>query len=439
MTKHIQNICFKAALAVCLVFLTLTVQGQVIVIDPGHGYKADGSNPDGRTDTEIATALSVGLKLRDQLNSQCSNYKVHMTRTTRNGWISISQRRDMSNSWGANRFISIHCNAGGGTGTETFWCNRSTSGTTANSNFSQEVQNRMAAGGSWTNRRSVEDATYIYHLGVLNSNNAVGVLNEIGFVDSNDKTKLLDDSWRNKFAAAYVTALKNSLGTSTCSPSTTSILIQGESYSSAPYVQTEACSDTGGGLNVSHIDTGDQISYSNVTFPSSGSYKIEYRVASLPGGGTIEAILTGVVILGRVNVPATGGWQTGWTTISHTVNINQAGTYTLRLSAISGGWNLNWLRISKVSTARMATANMEVAEVAEAPVPYPNPADNELSVRFAGTAASGKVLNSVGQTVLTLPTLASDTPIDISSLKSGVYILDMVIDGKKVTKRFIKR
>ncbi len=439
MTKYIQNNSFKAALAVCLVFFAFTVHAQVIVIDPGHGYKADGSNPDGRTSTEIATALSVGLKLRAQLNSECSNYVVKMTRTTSNGWISLSQRRDMSNSWGADRFLSIHCNAGGGTGTETFWCTRSTSANASNSNFSQEVQNRMAAGGSWTNRRSVEDATHIFHLGVLASNNAIGVLNEIGFVDSNDQTKLLSDTWRNKFAAAYVTALKNSLGV-TCTPVSTGTLIQGESYSSTSgSVQTEACSDTGGGLNVSHIDTGDEMSYSSVNFPTGGSYKIEYRVASQPGGGTIEAILTGVKILGRVNVPSTGGWQTGWTTISHTVNVSVGGTYTLRLSAIAGGWNLNWLRITKLSTARMATTGIEVDGVTEDFVAYPNPAENELFVRFTGAATNGRVLNVAGQTVLTLPALTSAEPIDISSLKSGVYILDMVIDGKKVTKRFIKR
>ncbi|WP_066830058.1 N-acetylmuramoyl-L-alanine amidase [Rufibacter ruber] len=439
MTKHIQNNWLKGALAFCLAFFSFAAQAQiVIVIDPGHGYNSSGGNPDGRTDTEISTALAVGLKLRDKLNSQCTSYSVKMTRTTANGWISVTQRRDMSNSWGADRFLSIHCNAGGGTGTETFWCNQSTSSNTSNSNFSNEVQARMVAGGSWTNRRSVEDATFLpYHLGVLNGNNAIGVLNEIGFVDSGDATKLLDNTWRDKFATAYLTALKNSLGTSTCTPPTsTGTLIQGESYSSAPDVQTEACSDTGGGLNVSHIDTGDQISYANVNFPTAGSYKIEYRVASANGGGIIESILTGVVILGRVNVPSTGGWQTGWTTISQNVTINQAGTYTLRLSAIAGGWNLNWLRITKNTTARMAIIAEEVTQDISL---YPNPAENELFLRYTGTATNSRVLNTSGQTVLTLPTSTNEQPIDISSLASGIYILDMTIDGKKVTKRFIKR
>jgi hypothetical protein len=118
----------------------------------------------------------------------------------------------MSNSWGADRFISIHCNAGGGTGTETFWCTRSNASDASNTAFGNKVQSKMVQYGSWTNRRMVEDNTYLgYHLTVLTGNNAPGCLNEIGFVDSSDETKLLSDSWRNKFAQAYQVALSESL------------------------------------------------------------------------------------------------------------------------------------------------------------------------------------------------------------------------------------
>ena len=210
----IKNILVFAGLM--LFVLQNQLSAQVIVIDPGHGYTASGADPDGRTATEHATALAVGLKLRNQIQNGCSGWTVGMTRTTANGWTTLSQRRTMSNSWGADRFISIHCNGGGGTGTETFWCNRSNSTNANNSAFSREVQNRMVEKGNWLDRRSVEDATYIFHLGVLSGNNAIGVLSEIGFVDSGDATKLLNDGWRDKFAEAYLVALQNSLG-STCS------------------------------------------------------------------------------------------------------------------------------------------------------------------------------------------------------------------------------
>jgi hypothetical protein len=54
----------------------------------------------------------------------------------------------------------------------------------------------------------------------------------------------------------------------------------------------------------------------------------------------------GATVLGNLGIPSTGGWQ-NWTTISHTVNIN-AGTYNFGIYAQSGGWNINWWRITKI-------------------------------------------------------------------------------------------
>ena len=103
-----------------LLFFILLQSGlgfsQVIVLDPGHGYCND-SNV--RSDTEILTALAVGKKLEVLLNN-CPTVTTYFTRETNDcgDFPSLSQRAAMSNSWGADRFLSIHCNAGGGTGTE---------------------------------------------------------------------------------------------------------------------------------------------------------------------------------------------------------------------------------------------------------------------------------------------------------------------------------
>lgn len=122
-------------------------------------------------------------------------------------------------------------------------------------------------------------------------------------------------------------------------------LIQAENYFANNGVQTEATTDTGGGQNVGWIDTNDWMAYSNITIPTSGTYTIEYRVAS-PSGGRLSADLNGGgILLGELAIPSTGGWQ-NWTTISQTVNIN-AGTYNFGVFAKVGGWNLNWIRIKR--------------------------------------------------------------------------------------------
>ena len=124
------------------------------------------------------------------------------------------------------------------------------------------------------------------------------------------------------------------------------IVIQAESFDAAATVQTEPTSDTGGGLNVGWIDAGDWMSYHDVNIPESGSYTIQYRVASQSGGGSLKFEKAGgSPVYGQLSVPSTGGWQ-NWQTISHTVNLS-AGVQNFGIAATGGGWNLNWFSITK--------------------------------------------------------------------------------------------
>lgn len=123
--------------------------------------------------------------------------------------------------------------------------------------------------------------------------------------------------------------------------------VQAESYGSSAGVQLETTTDAGGGQNVGYIDTGDWMAYNNVTIPSTGTYRVEYRVANLNGGGRLSLdVNAGANVLGYMDIPSTGGWQ-NWTTVSHTVTIN-AGTYNFGIYAQAGGFNLNWFRITKL-------------------------------------------------------------------------------------------
>ena len=54
-------------------------------------------------------------------------------------------------------------------------------------------------------------------------------------------------------------------------PSPTTITVEAENYLWMQGVQTEDTSDVGGGKNVGYIDTGDWMSYPEVTIPSTGT------------------------------------------------------------------------------------------------------------------------------------------------------------------------
>lgn len=128
--------------------------------------------------------------------------------------------------------------------------------------------------------------------------------------------------------------------------------IQAESYNYMSGVQTETTSDTGGGLNVGYIDNGDWMAYSNqtVSIPSTGSYDVQYRVASAGGGGSIRLEESGgATNYGTISVPSTGGWQT-WSTITQRVTLS-AGNHTFGLVAATGGFNINWFKINAVQTS----------------------------------------------------------------------------------------
>lgn len=147
-------------------------------------------------------------------------------------------------------------------------------------------------------------------------------------------------------APPYGVINSNTSSSSSSSSAAFTRLIQAEAYTAMGGVQLDAANDTDGGQYVGWIDAGDWMSHANINFPTTGSYRVEYRVASPSGSSLSLDLNAGAIQLGQVTIPATGGWQ-NWTTVSHNVTVT-AGTYALGIYAPAGGWNINWLRITKL-------------------------------------------------------------------------------------------
>ena len=122
--------------------------------------------------------------------------------------------------------------------------------------------------------------------------------------------------------------------------------IEAEQFAAMSGIQIETSTDsgggTGGGRNIGYVDTGDWLEYS-IDVETTGSYLIEYRLASDLGSNGFTALVDGVEI-NRQTVPNTGGWQ-NWITQSATINL-QAGPQILRINAVGPSWNMNWIRLS---------------------------------------------------------------------------------------------
>lgn len=126
------------------------------------------------------------------------------------------------------------------------------------------------------------------------------------------------------------------------------------SSSSAPAtaitIQAENFNEVGGSVTVSggtvgYIDAGEWFKYNNVNIPQTGTYKVEYRVASALTTAQFTLDRNGVG-LGTISVPNTGGWGT-YQTISHNIYLT-AGVQSLAIYANSGGFNIDWLRLTKI-------------------------------------------------------------------------------------------
>ena len=471
---------------------------QIVVIDPGHGYGATTSdNPDGRTATEIETSLDVGLRTRTLIQNSCA-WAVHMTRTTNlNGWISVNQRATMSNNWNADRFLSIHCNAGGGTGTETFYCTYDDSNTAPDIAFSQKIQTDMVSYGSWANRRCVEDNSFLaYHLGVLRYSSATGCLNEIGFVDTTaDAAKLTSPTWRANFAQAYFNALKSNLNL-TCSatpaPGAFTLTLTPECSGTSTRIRlnwTTSANATSydiyrnGSLYASGI-TGTQYTNTVVTSGTSYSYYVKAKNAGAtqttnsngtlsavaptcpPGSFTVTATPTCSGSSSAINLTWTASanatsydiYRNGnlyapdltTTSFLNTYLIVAGNTYTYYIKAKNSAGTINnsngTLSVTATSCARQEEGSSDSVKNSETQLKvYPNPTDGLFAIELSNPLiekADVTIVDMNGKVMyeksFKMTNGQQPETINISTLTKGIYVMRITTDDQEFIRKIVK-
>jgi len=120
-------------------------------------------------------------------------------------------------------------------------------------------------------------------------------------------------------------------------------------------VDLETCTDTisGCGYDLGWSSSGQWFRYT-VNVATAGTYTLSLRVAA-PSAVTDALHLTdthGNTVLGALNIPATGAWQT-YATVTSTVTL-AAGQQTLVLDEDNGGWNLRYLSFASSSGGPLA-------------------------------------------------------------------------------------
>ena len=153
-----------------------------IGIDMGHSLSGAGTGASGLLN-EVVENRKVGKRLIEMLQEKghfVVNCSVDSASSTNSQLQGIVKK---ANAQSLDLFVSLHFNAGGGHGTETYVLNGAS---TSTRNKAKAINNAVASSCNFRNR-GVKEASYY----VLRNTVASAILVEICFVDSNeDKGKL---------------------------------------------------------------------------------------------------------------------------------------------------------------------------------------------------------------------------------------------------------
>jgi N-acetylmuramoyl-L-alanine amidase len=172
-----------------------------LYLDPGHGGKDPGAVANGLQEKDIV--LTLAKRIRDILAAEYEGVAVKMSRSD-DSFPSLNNRTDEANSWGAQLFLSLHINAGGGTGFESYIY------TTAGQK-TVDIQNAIHGAimkeieGLGVQDRGRKEKNY--H--VLRETRMSSVLTENLFIDTkSDADKLKDSNFLERIARGHTNGLE---------------------------------------------------------------------------------------------------------------------------------------------------------------------------------------------------------------------------------------
>ena len=172
-----------------------------IFLDPGHNHCGADTGAVGFGLKEQDITYLIAARTKEKLEAAGLTVQMSRNRLTDNvgsGTLrsSLSARTQAANRWGADLFVSIHCNAGGGHGTETYCCQ---GGISSGFKLAKKVQAclvervRLADRGVKVNPG----------LAVLRNSQMPAALIEAGFIDNaGDAAVLGSEAGQEKFAEA---------------------------------------------------------------------------------------------------------------------------------------------------------------------------------------------------------------------------------------------
>ncbi|QWS49390.1 N-acetylmuramoyl-L-alanine amidase [Bacillus sp. JNUCC-24] len=184
-----------------------------IMIDPGHGGHDPGAAANGLKEKDLV--LTIAKKTKTILE-KVYGATVKLTRST-DVYIDLSERARLANNWGADYFVSIHINAAGGTGFESFRYDKlSASSSTGKQQKTVHdfIYNKIKAKTSDRGKKSK-------NLAVLRETKMPALLTENLFIDRKEDAALLkQESFLDLLAEGHAEGIATAVGLKKVSSST---------------------------------------------------------------------------------------------------------------------------------------------------------------------------------------------------------------------------
>lgn len=163
-----------------------------VFIDPGHGGSDSGATGFGRTEKKLN--MEIANRVKSKLEAK--GVQIKMSRTT-DVYLTLAERAQLANSYGADVFASIHQNSAGSSdanGIETFHHVDKAS----HRPLSADIQTNLIAETN-AKDRGVKSANF----GVLRMSNMPSTLVECGFISNQiESSRLGDPAYQEKVATA---------------------------------------------------------------------------------------------------------------------------------------------------------------------------------------------------------------------------------------------
>lgn len=179
-----------------------------LMIDPGHGGADPGAVAAGFGLREKDLNLTISKRI-DYTISKDYDVQTRMTRDS-DKTLNLSQRTAAANAWGADYLLSVHINAGGGTGYEDFiHSNLSDSSQTAKMRNAVHAEITKVLQKYGVRNRGKKKANF--HM--LRESKMSAMLSETLFIDHKDDQKLLkNESFLKDMADAHAHGVAKALG-----------------------------------------------------------------------------------------------------------------------------------------------------------------------------------------------------------------------------------